>query len=123
MPLSPPLRTGPISKVRSFRPGDKAKQWAELLDDLKAGKKCLVDPQLRAQYDATLTTATAGPQSSSAGSESAADDPRVVVTREPQRGAQSEPVATRQRRLALDFACSAQFQLGDTTDPHGRRQT
>jgi hypothetical protein len=42
------------SRVRSFRPGERAPMWARLLDEIVAAQRCLVDPQQRAEYDRSL---------------------------------------------------------------------
>src|SRR6185503_4910621 len=39
------------SRVRSHRPGPHAAEWANLLDEIAAAKKCLLDPTSRRQYD------------------------------------------------------------------------
>ena len=44
-----------MSKVRSCRPGQHSKQWAALLDRLADAKRCLTDPQQRAQYERRLS--------------------------------------------------------------------
>lgn len=38
------------SRVRRCRPGEQATQWAALLDEIAAAKKCLTDPKSRAEY-------------------------------------------------------------------------
>lgn len=43
-----------LSRVRAQRPGRRASEWAQLLDELQAAKRCLADPQRKAAYDATL---------------------------------------------------------------------
>ena len=43
-----------LSRVRSYRPGDRAPQWARLLDEIAAAKKCLHDAQQRTEYDRRL---------------------------------------------------------------------
>ncbi|HAL14589.1 MAG TPA: hypothetical protein DCP67_12315, partial [Planctomycetaceae bacterium] len=43
-----------LSKVRSFRPGAQAKQWAMLLDELTFALKTLTDSELRSTYDQQL---------------------------------------------------------------------
>jgi hypothetical protein len=41
-----------ITRVRSFRPGPQAREWAGLLDELRNAKECLLDADCRARYDA-----------------------------------------------------------------------
>ncbi|RMG02724.1 MAG: hypothetical protein D6741_03275, partial [Planctomycetota bacterium] len=43
-----------LAAVRRIRPGAHLKEWAQLLDDLEAAKKCLMDPDAKAEYDASL---------------------------------------------------------------------
>ena len=43
-----------LSKVRSFKPGAQAKQWAMLLDELTFALKTLTDSELRSAYDQQL---------------------------------------------------------------------
>jgi hypothetical protein len=38
------------SRVRRHRPGTHAAEWAALLDEIAAAKKCLTDPQQRSEY-------------------------------------------------------------------------
>jgi hypothetical protein len=45
------------SKVRSFRPGTHAAQWARLLDEIQLAKSCLTDPERRTLYDECLQAA------------------------------------------------------------------
>lgn len=45
------------TRVRSYRPGPQAREWARLLDEIQAAKECLVDPERREQYDAEITGA------------------------------------------------------------------
>jgi len=42
------------TKVRSCRPGEHAKEWASLLDEISAAQKTLTDPAARAAYDQQL---------------------------------------------------------------------
>jgi len=46
-----------MTRVRSFRPGPLARDWAQLLDEIRAAKDCLLDADRRAQYDAMLSAA------------------------------------------------------------------
>jgi hypothetical protein len=51
-----------LTRVRSFRPGPQAREWACLLDELRAAKECLLDVDCRTQYDAEQArAATADP--------------------------------------------------------------
>lgn len=43
-----------LAKVRGVRPGDQAKAWAGLIDELNNAKRLLLDPVRRAEYDAAL---------------------------------------------------------------------
>lgn len=46
-----------ITRVRSFRPGPQAREWARLLDEIRAAKECLLDVDCRTKYDAEQTSA------------------------------------------------------------------
>lgn len=51
-----------ITRVRSFRPGPQAGEWARLLDEIRTAKECLLDVDCRARYEAEQTrAATADP--------------------------------------------------------------
>jgi curved DNA-binding protein CbpA len=39
------------TRVRSFRPGEHAVDWARLLDEIQAAKLTLLDPVRKAKYD------------------------------------------------------------------------
>ena len=39
------------TKVRSFRPGPRARDWSRLLDEIQEAKSCLLDPTSKADYD------------------------------------------------------------------------
>jgi hypothetical protein len=41
-----------ITRVRSFRPGPQAREWASLLDEIRAAKECLLDVDCRVRYEA-----------------------------------------------------------------------
>lgn len=56
------------ARVRSFRPGDKARYWAGLLDELDEARQCLCDPSAKSAYDEQLK---GGGASSPAGGEPA----------------------------------------------------
>lgn len=43
-----------VTRVRGFRPGDKARFWATLLDEIDVARKCLSDDAARRDYDAQL---------------------------------------------------------------------
>ena len=43
-----------LTRVRRARPGARAAEWARLLDEIVAAKKCLTDPVKRAAYDQGL---------------------------------------------------------------------
>lgn len=43
-----------MAQVRGFRPGERAQQWAALLDELKQAKTCLLDDYQRRTYDEQL---------------------------------------------------------------------
>jgi|GEM_PF-1860066 len=43
-----------LAKVRGVRPGERAKAWAGLIDELNNAKRLLLDPTRRAEYDAAL---------------------------------------------------------------------
>lgn len=55
-----------MARVRSFKPGAYARQWADLLDELKLAKATLLDSDKKAQYDASLEPATSGAQAAAA---------------------------------------------------------
>jgi len=42
------------TRVRSFRPGDKARDWARLLDEIEEARKCLMDAEAKSRYDEQL---------------------------------------------------------------------
>jgi hypothetical protein len=46
-----------ITRVRGFRPGTQAREWARLLDEIRAAKECLLDLDCRTQYEAEQTRA------------------------------------------------------------------
>ncbi len=48
------------TRVRSFRPGAKARDWARLLDELDQARKCLCDAEQRAAYDEQFRSGAAG---------------------------------------------------------------
>ncbi len=48
------------TKIRSFRPGSHAADWARLLDEVQAAKLALLDPARKAQYDQTLGVSARG---------------------------------------------------------------
>ncbi|MBM4090514.1 MAG: hypothetical protein FJ276_13990 [Planctomycetes bacterium] len=48
-----------MARVRGFRPGKRAAEWARLLDELADAKACLVDSSRRAAYDRQLRDAAA----------------------------------------------------------------
>lgn len=43
-----------LARIRGIRPGPHLSAWQELLDALTAAKRCLTDPQARANYDTAL---------------------------------------------------------------------
>ena len=43
-----------MSRVRSFRPGSRVAQWADLLDELNSAKSCLSDGKKKDEYDDLL---------------------------------------------------------------------
>ncbi|MCA9269305.1 MAG: hypothetical protein KDA41_12575, partial [Planctomycetales bacterium] len=47
------------TRVRSYRPGDKARHWARLLDELDQARKCLGDSEQKRVYDEQLLNAPA----------------------------------------------------------------
>jgi len=48
-----------MAKVRKIRPGQHAAEWGRLLDQLGAAKVCLLDPNSKATYDASLRSGDA----------------------------------------------------------------
>jgi hypothetical protein len=48
-----------ITRVRSFRPGPLAREWAGLLDEIRAAKECLLNADRRGQYDTDQAQAAA----------------------------------------------------------------
>jgi hypothetical protein len=42
------------TKVRSFRPGPRARQWSHLLDEIQQAKNCLLDSIQKMEYDRSL---------------------------------------------------------------------
>ena len=45
-----------LSRVRSCRPGPRARRWTGLLDEVAAAKRCLADPAQRAAYRRQIRT-------------------------------------------------------------------
>src|SRR4030095_8018520 len=43
-----------ITLVRSFRPGSNAKEWSRLLDEVNSAKTCLLDAEVKREYDRCL---------------------------------------------------------------------
>lgn len=43
-----------MARVRSCRPGNRAAQWTQLLEQITAAATCLADPRRRAEYDRQL---------------------------------------------------------------------
>jgi hypothetical protein len=43
------------TKIRSFRPGPHASDWARLLDEVQAARLALLDPARKAEYDRSLS--------------------------------------------------------------------
>ena len=43
-----------ITRVRSFRPGSHAKEWSRLLDEVSSAKTCLLDGDVKREYDRCL---------------------------------------------------------------------
>lgn len=54
------------TKVRSFRPGPRARAWSQLLDEIQAAKECLCDAAKKAAYDAELASAKVNPKPAAA---------------------------------------------------------
>jgi len=54
-----------LTRVRGFRPGQHAKEWSRLLDEINAAKSCLLDAVVKKEYDRCLKNGK------SAGSEAA----------------------------------------------------
>ena len=50
-----------MSRVRGFRPGENARVWATILDDLLDAKQCLTSPQQKAAYDTELRQGVSPP--------------------------------------------------------------
>jgi len=51
-----------LAQVRGFRPGPHARLWSQLLDELGAAKKCLLDAASKDEYDQRLREPGAGGQ-------------------------------------------------------------
>ena len=49
-----------ITRVRGFRPGQHAKEWSRLLDEINAAKSCLLDTAVKAEYDRCLRSGRDG---------------------------------------------------------------
>ena len=48
------------ARVRSFRPGSQARQWAQLLDEISEARNCLLDDESRAAYDEQVRNGSTG---------------------------------------------------------------
>lgn len=74
-----------VVKVRGFRPGPRAREWAQLLDDLAAAKATLLDPEKRAKYDQSLAASGTSDTAAKSASTTAVDAPVEVaaVNRDP----------------------------------------
>src|SRR5262249_28634096 len=46
-----------MTKVRSFRPGPNGQVWSRLLDEIRAARECLSNPNTKADYDAAVARA------------------------------------------------------------------
>src|SRR5262245_46933671 len=51
-----------ITRVRSFRPGSRAKEWSRLLDEISSAKNCLLDAEVKREYDRCLKSGRSSPQ-------------------------------------------------------------
>jgi hypothetical protein len=51
---------GLLTRVRSIRPGPYAVQWQQVLDRLNRARVCLLNPEMKAVYDAALRGQAAG---------------------------------------------------------------
>jgi len=73
-----------VVKVRGFRPGSHAAEWARLLDELAAAKAELTDPERKAAYDQRLRRPKLAAANASAASEPAEAAPEIAaVNRDP----------------------------------------
>ena len=52
------------TKIRSFRPGSQAADWARLLDEIQAAKQTLLDSARKAEYDRKFSIAANAPAKS-----------------------------------------------------------
>jgi hypothetical protein len=43
-----------ITRVRSFRPGQHAREWSRLLDEIQSARACLLDEEVKREYDRCL---------------------------------------------------------------------
>ncbi|HUE73457.1 MAG TPA: hypothetical protein VMP01_21440, partial [Pirellulaceae bacterium] len=50
------------TKIRSFRPGSHASDWARLLDEVQAAKLALLDPVRKGEYDRSLSVPLVKPR-------------------------------------------------------------
>ena len=65
-----------LARVRGQRPGDRAKDWGRLLDELESARDCLSAPDKKAAYDAGLIS----------------DNLQRVVAPQPSQPKESEPL-------------------------------
>ncbi len=73
-----------VVKVRGFRPGSHAAEWARLLDELAAAKEVLTDPEKKVAYDQRLRRPKPATPSTSAEPEHADVAPEIAaVNRDP----------------------------------------
>jgi hypothetical protein len=100
-----------IARVRSQRPGERAAQWAKLLDALKKAKAVLGDPHRKQEYDARLRVRAA--QGSAADGEPSQGQPD-----EQRRAHAAKTATTSQRpRPAVDFVPLDDFVPVDSDEP------
>ena len=102
------------TRIRSIRPGGHLAEWQGLLDEVAAGKSCLLNPDTKISYDAGLRGWAVPPPAAPAAAEPAtagpAGKPQMAlppgITASPSRWTESRdpisPVAIPTTRTAAD---------------------
>ncbi len=80
------------TKVRSCRPGEHAKEWSSLLDEIRIAQQTLTDPAARAAYDEQLGGGSAGMPPAAAPSTNAGPEPPAGNNAPSQPAAKFDPM-------------------------------
>jgi hypothetical protein len=117
------------TRIRSIRPGGHLAEWQGLLDEVAAGKSCLLNPDTKISYDAGLRGWAVPPPAAPAAAEPAtagpAGKPQMAlppgITASPSRWTESRdpisPVAIPTTRTAADSRLVATPPSSQNQDP------